>query len=101
MKWQADLIDMQKFKHKNEGIRYLLTIIDVFSKYAIVRPLTDKKTETVADAFFEVFKLLRPLILLTDSGPEFTGVDVRQVCRIYGILYYTNHQTPQTTGQKD
>ena len=32
--WQADLVDMQKFEKDNKGYRYILTIIDIFSRFA-------------------------------------------------------------------
>ena len=43
----ADLIEMQKFSKINRGYRYLLTFIDIFSKYAFVIPLKDKKGITI------------------------------------------------------
>ena len=41
--WDADLADMQLKSKYNKGIRYLLCVIDIFSKYAWVVPLKDKK----------------------------------------------------------
>ena len=43
----ADLFEMQKFSKINKGYRYLLTYIDIFSKYAFVLPLKDKKGITI------------------------------------------------------
>ena len=40
--WAADLIEVQTLKSYNKGYRYLLTVIDVFSKYAWVRPLKER-----------------------------------------------------------
>ena len=45
--WAADLVEMQKFSKWNRGVKYLLMVIDVFSKYGWIRGLKDKKTETV------------------------------------------------------
>ena len=53
--WTADLVEMQKFSKWNKGIKYLLMVIDVFSKYGWIKPLKDKKTETVSKAFDEIF----------------------------------------------
>ena len=39
----ADLVEMQKFTKLNKGYQYLLTCIDIFSKYSWVIPLKDKK----------------------------------------------------------
>ena len=41
--WGVDLADMQLLSKYNKGIRFLLCVIDVFSKYAWVVPLKDKK----------------------------------------------------------
>ena len=48
---------MQKFSKWNKGYRYLLTIIDVFSKYGWILPLKDKKGETCTEAFKTIFTL--------------------------------------------
>ena len=40
--WAADLIDMQAFSNDNNGIKYLLTVIDVFSKFVWIVPLNEK-----------------------------------------------------------
>ena len=41
--WGVDLADIQLISKYNKGIRYLLCAIDLFSKYAFVVPLKDKK----------------------------------------------------------
>ena len=41
--WGLDLADMQSLSRKNKGIKYLLCVIDLYSKYAFVIPLKDKK----------------------------------------------------------
>ena len=41
--WGVDLADMQSLSRKNEGIKYLLCAVDLYSKYAFVIPLKDKK----------------------------------------------------------
>ena len=46
----ADLVEMQKFAKLNKGYRYLLTCIDIFSKYSWVIPLKDKKGINVKNA---------------------------------------------------
>ena len=43
--WGVDLADMQLISKYNKGIRYLLCAIDLFSKYAFVVPLKDKKRD--------------------------------------------------------
>ena len=45
--WGVDLADMQSLSRKNKGIKYLLCAIDLYSKYAFLIPLKDKKKELV------------------------------------------------------
>ena len=54
--WAADLVEMQSFSKFNRGVRYLLTVIDAFSKYGWMLPLKGKTGKSVADAFKEIFK---------------------------------------------
>jgi len=49
--WSADLVDMQEWSRVNKGYKYMLNVIDVFSKYAWSIPLRDKKGDTVCEAF--------------------------------------------------
>ena len=50
--WAADLIDMQAFSKKNKGIKYVLSVIDIFSKFVWIIPLKRKTGQKVANAFF-------------------------------------------------
>ena len=49
--WGADLADMQLISKFNKGFRFLLCVIDIFSKYAWVVPLKDKKGESIVMHF--------------------------------------------------
>lgn len=70
--WQADLADVQKLADANDGVRYLLIVIDVLSRFAWVRPLKNKDAPTVASAFKAIFDEGRePDVLQTDEGTEF------------------------------
>ena len=73
--WQADLVDVQALKGENDGFRYLLTVIDILSKYAWVVPLKDKTGKSLVDAFDHIFKEdgRVPERLQTDKGSEFTN----------------------------
>ena len=50
----ADLADMQLISMFNKGLRFLLCVIDIFSKYAWVVPLKDKKSITITNAFQKI-----------------------------------------------
>ena len=54
--WAADLIDMQAFQKDNNGITYLLTVIDIFSKFVWIIPLKWKTGQEVANAFSRILK---------------------------------------------
>ena len=54
--WGADLADMQLIRKFNKGFRFLLCVIDIFSKYAWVVPLKDKKGVSIVNAFQSILK---------------------------------------------
>ena len=92
--WAADLVEMQKFSKWNKGIKYLLMVIDVFSKYGWIRGLKDKKTETVGKAFDDIFKSKRkPKMFWTDKGSEFISNHFKEFLKREGIkLYHTENE---------
>lgn len=67
---QADLAEMQQFKRQNRGYRYILFVIDVFSKKAYAKPLKDKSAKSVAEAMEQIFIQIGTPIrnLHTDKG---------------------------------
>ena len=69
----ADLADMQLISKFNKGFRFLLCVIDFFSKYAWVVPLKDKKDVTITNAFQKVLKESdwKPKKIWVDKGSEF------------------------------
>ena len=69
--WAADLIDMQAFSKDNNGIKYLLTVIDIFSKFVSIAPLKRKTGQEVTNAFSSVLKERRPSKTWVDRGREF------------------------------
>ena len=54
--WRVDLANMQSLSKKNKSIKYLLCAIDLYSKYAFVDPLKDKKGFSVTNAFNKIIK---------------------------------------------
>ena len=54
--WASDLIDMQAFSNNKNGIKYLQTIIDIFSKFVWIIPLKRKTGQKVANAFSRILK---------------------------------------------
>ena len=73
--WQADLADMQGIVRQNGGMRYLLTVIDVFSKFAWAVPVHSKDAKAITATFGQVLKIANPRNpkrLQTDKGNEFS-----------------------------
>lgn len=54
--WAADLIEVINLAKYNKGYRYLLTVVDVFSKYTWVEPIKSKTGQTVTEAFEKILK---------------------------------------------
>ena len=87
--WQADLVDMQQFKHQNKGYGYILTAIDVFSRYAWATPLKTKEATNVMEGFQRIFSNRKPIKLQTDQGTEFENRLVQAYFKKRGVHHYT------------
>jgi transposase InsO family protein len=88
--WQADLVDMQAYSRSNNGTKYLLTCIDVFSKYAWAIPLKNKTGPEVMKAIQLMFKDGRkPYNFNTDRGKEFENKHVRGLFKKHDIHFFT------------
>lgn len=59
--YDADLTSVENLKKYNDGVKFLLFTIDIFSRYLRVKPLHDKSAKTVLNAFKDVFSQRRPL----------------------------------------
>lgn len=97
--WTADLVDTSAFAKDNKGVKFLLSIIDVFSKYGWLVPLSDKKGVTVNQAFATVFKNSgrTPKKLWTDKGTEFYNKDVKQLLSTHGITLYSTENEEKSS----
>ena len=71
--WGIDLADMQLLSKFNKGFRFLLCVIDIFSKYAWVIPLKDKKGVSIVNVFQKILKESdrKPNKIWVDKGSEF------------------------------
>ena len=90
--WQADLADMQGVAVENGGVRFLLTCIDVFSKYAWVVPVKDKGAAAMSKALDTLLKLAaprKPTRLQTDKGNEFLCKSVQHLLKAQNIQHFT------------
>ena len=93
--WQADLCDLSRLQSFNSGYRYLLTVIDVFSKVAYVRPLKTKTGPALVKAFKDIFKESpqTPGRLQTDAGTEFLNAHVQRLFKRKNIHFFVTHNS--------
>ncbi len=88
--WQADLVDMSSLSEYNKGVRYLLTCIDVLSKYAWAVPLKNKSGLAIIAAFKEILTSGRkPHLLQTDKGTEFINKSFQKLLKKENIHFFT------------
>ena len=86
---QADLIDMQKFKKENNGCSFILTVIDVFSKFAWTYGIKNKTGTNVAAALQKVLAGKKIRSLQTDKGKEFYNASVKSTLEKYSINHFS------------
>ena len=93
--WQMDLADMQSMQKFNDSYRYLLVCIDVFSKYAWVVPLKNKKGPSLVEAFKIILASGRkPEKIITDQGTEIFKKHFKALLKDEDIeLYNTYNET--------
>lgn len=91
--WQADLVEMQPYSRYNKKFKYLLTVIDVFSKKAFVKPVLNKTAKLVTSAMSEIFHENKrtPIHLQTDNGTEFHNKIFKDLMTRKKIKFYSTY----------
>ena len=89
--FQCDLVDCSSYKQQNEGTRFLLCTIDVFSRFAWVRTLKTKTGKEVTRAFVTVLDEAgrAPLYVQCDKGREFRSSAFEGECHRRGIKVFS------------
>ena len=93
--WGVDLADMQLLSKFNKRFRFLLCVIDIFSKYAWVVPLKDKKGISIVNAFQLILKESngKPNKIWVDKGSKFYNNSFKKWLRDNNIeMYSTNNE---------
>ena len=92
--WGADLADMQLISKFNKRVRFLLYVIDVFSKYAWVIPLKDKKGVSIFAAFQSILKQSnrKPNKIWVDKGSEFYNISFKKWLQDNIVMYSTHNE---------
>ena len=84
---------MQLLSKFNKGYRFLLCIIDIFSKYAWIVPLKDKKGVSIVDAFQKILDDLnrKPNKIWVDKGSKFYNSSFKKLLKDNDIEMYSIH----------
>ena len=69
--WQTDIVDLKAYATTNKNFKYILTTIDVFSKYGWAVGVKTNTGPEIADVFKNIFKTRKPEKLQSDEGLEF------------------------------
>ena len=82
---------MQSLSKYNKGIKYLLCAIDLFSKYAWIVPIKDKKGSSIVNAFKKILSNLnrKPNKISVDQGSEFYNNILKDFVKINYIEMYS------------
>ena len=89
--WGADLADMQLLSKFNKRFRFLLCVIDIFSKCAWVIPLKDKKGVSIVNAFQKILKKSnrKPNKILVDKGSKFYNNSFKKWIKDNDVVMYS------------
>ena len=91
--WGVDLADMQSLSKKNKSIKHLLCAIDLFSKYAFLVPLKDKKGISIVNAFNKIIKKSnrKPNKIWVDQGSDFYNRVFKKSLSDNDIIMYSTY----------
>lgn len=90
--YQADLLDLKSYAKFNKGFRYLLNVVDVYSRYAYSIPVKTKTEEELIPAFKKVFAVIgKPKNLNTDLESAILGNKFQTILKRDGIKHYQHN----------
>ena len=95
--WAVDLIDLQQYSKQNKHYKYLLAVIDIFSKYGWLIPLKNKTGVTVSEAFKNLFKQRKPMYIWSDKGSEFYNRQVKELLKDNNIKLYSTENEEKSS----
>ena len=95
--WEIDLADLSQFAKENDGYKYILMCIDVFSRYLWARPLRSKYAEEVVKQLRSIINEGRkPRSVRSDSGHDVYNNEItRDIMIPFHIKQYVTHNELQ------
>lgn len=91
--WQADLVEMIPYSRHNKGYKYILCVIDCFTKYAWALPLKNKTAEEVTNTMSKILVNRSPKLMQLDNGKEFYNSKFDSLMSKYNIKKYSVYST--------
>ena len=96
--WTADLVDMRSFPRSNKDFKYILMIIDEFSKYGWEIPLKTKTGQEVMKAFQSLWKTQKPpQKLWTENSKEFYNKSMKKLLEKNNVQLYSTENEDKST----
>lgn len=89
-----DLIDLTRYAKDNNGNKWILVVIDLFSKKLYAEPMKNKMGETTLKAFKKIFSKLKvkPSYVTSDAGNEFRYKELQKFLAKHDVIWYTTWQ---------
>lgn len=93
--WQIDLLEVQPYASSNKGFRYILVVIDCYSKYLWTRPLKNKTGKEVTKAMRSVISQAKYIVkhINSDHGSEMYNQYFKKLMKKYNINHYSTFTT--------
>ena len=102
-RWATDLVDLSSYSKHNKKNRYIMTVIEYFTKYVFAVPLKNKEPKSIIKGFQKIYNTQSqhtyPQILQNDNGGEFVNEEMTNWGKLHKIhLVRTMSYTPQSNG---
>jgi hypothetical protein len=91
--WQADLVEMIPYSKQNAGFKYILCVIDCFTKFAWCIPVKSKTGIEISNAMATLLNFRSPKLLQLDNGKEFYNIIFDTLMAKHGIKKYSTYTT--------
>lgn len=90
-----DLLSMENLAKENDGVRFLLFAIDIFSRKLWVRPLRNKTAKSVLEAMEEILQEVKPKKVRADKGSEFVNKWFTKLMKDNDIYFFSTQNPPK------
>lgn len=95
--YQADLVEMIPYARQNGGYKYILVVIDVFSKFVWANPVKTKSAKDITNVMKKILSSKTPRNLQTDMGKEFYNKDFSALMKKLNINHYSTFSSTKAS----